>query len=124
MNTGAILIVEDNELVRRTMRAVLESLGVQARVASTAEEALTMLHAGLRPLAVISDHQLDGMTGLELLSEVGALAPGTLQVLHTGYSTLEVTVRPGCALTVLSKPSPILHWRRLAAAALAKPDGR
>ena len=124
MGTGEILIVDDNEVVQRTMQSVLRTYGFETRLASCGEEALAWLRAGGAPRAVITDHLMNGMSGLELLAHVETLAPTALQVLHTGLSTVEVSVRPGFALTVLAKPSPVALLRRLALAALDEPRRR
>jgi len=120
MGTGEILIVDDNEVLQRTMRSVLETFGLRVRLASSGEEALAWLRSGGAPQAVITDHLMDGMTGLELLAHVGQLAPSAFQVLHTGLSSVEVSVRPGSALTVLAKPSPVALLRRLASVATSR----
>lgn len=118
MRTGVILVVDDNDLVLRTMGNVLKVHGIDAHLARSGEEAIQWLESGGVPAAVIADHLMSGMSGLELLSRVGDLAPSAHQVLHTGLPIVEVPVRPGFALTVLAKPGPIALLKRLAVAAL------
>lgn len=118
MRSGVILVVDDNDLVLRTMGNVLKVHGIDTCLARSGEEALKWLELGGVPAAVITDHLMSGMSGLELLGRVGEIAPSALQVLHTGMPAVEVSVRPGFALTVLAKPGPIALLRRLALSAL------
>jgi CheY-like chemotaxis protein len=121
MSSGVILVVDDDEIVLRTMGNMLKVLGVEARTAMSGEEALAWLEAGGAPAAVITDHLMSGMSGLELLGRAEVLAPSALQVLHTGLAVVEVTARPGFALTVLAKPAPMALLKRLLAAAVTRP---
>ncbi len=118
MSSGVILVVDDDEIVLRTMGNMLKVLGVEARTAKSGEEALAWLEAGGAPAAVITDHLMSGMSGLELLGRAEVLAPSAL---HTGLAVVEVTARPGFALTVLAKPAPMALLKRLLAAAVTRP---
>lgn len=61
-----VLIVDDEEDVRESLRDVVELVGCSAVLAASAEEALTFL-ARRRPCLVILDLLMPGMTGAELL---------------------------------------------------------
>jgi CheY-like chemotaxis protein len=77
MNTGAtaaedhgcVLIVDDEEDVRESVRDVVELVGCSALMAASATEALALL-AHRRPCLVILDILMPGMTGLQLLEEI------------------------------------------------------
>mgnify|MGYP003519331082 FL=1 len=56
----------------------------QIRVARSGEEALQILHE--HPAAVVlSDHRMDGMSGVDLLAKVREVDPKTVRILVTAY---------------------------------------
>ena len=63
---GAVLIVDDDDLVRETLREVIEMAGCSALEASNGKEALKVM-ADHRPCLVIIDLLMPVMTGNELL---------------------------------------------------------
>jgi two-component system, cell cycle sensor histidine kinase and response regulator CckA len=64
---GAVLLVEDEELVRVTVRHYLEALGLEVVEAPSAEAALCICEARQRPIdMLISDVMMPGMTGARL----------------------------------------------------------
>jgi two-component system invasion response regulator UvrY len=65
-----VLLVDDHEIVRKGLRAILDDrfAGIEVAEASTGDEALTMLE---RPFdAVILDLSMPGRSGIELLAEI------------------------------------------------------
>jgi len=69
-NLGPILIVEDEAPLRLAMLKILKSLDFKGVAVADAQSALEMIEEGLRPQLVISDVQLPGMKGTELLREL------------------------------------------------------
>lgn len=69
-----VLIVEDSENCAVTLQVALETLpGVELRVAGSAAAALEMIERdGKRVAAVITDLQLPGMSGLDLIARLRA----------------------------------------------------
>ena len=65
--TLRVLIVDDEISVRKVMAAVLAQLGFPCETAASGEEALRVLETQ-RIDAVISDLQMPGMSGMELLA--------------------------------------------------------
>jgi CheY-like chemotaxis protein len=63
---GCVLIVDDQEDVRESLRDVVEMVGCRALMAASGEEALALM-AGCRPCLVLLDLLMPGMTGAELL---------------------------------------------------------
>lgn len=66
-----VLIVDDNALIRKMMRSVLEAEGETCREAATGAEALLAIHAKV-PDAVLLDLHLPDTDGLTLLRMLGA----------------------------------------------------
>ncbi len=82
--TSSVLVVEDEESVRRYLSAGLEQLGYQSQTASSAEAALDVL-AARRFDIVLTDLGLPGMSGADFAKTVQERAPGTPVVLLTGW---------------------------------------
>jgi len=78
-----ILAVDDDEQIRRSMPRFFHKLAAQVRCASSAAEALALMEQE-QPDLLISDYEMPGMTGLELLEQVRARWPQVRSVLSTG----------------------------------------
>jgi len=86
-----VLIVDDERDVRLGLQLLAESLNAEVRTASSGEEALEISKEWV-PHLVLSDINMDGMSGVELLFVLGKECPETLVVLITGYGTIELAV--------------------------------
>ena len=91
MGIGRILVVEDDESLRRVTQAQLEKCGYETAVASDVSEALEKLESEPRDL-IITDLNLPGASGLELLKQVRLDYPETTVVVVTAYGTIETAV--------------------------------
>ena len=89
---GRILIVDDDPLVPRSLRLMLKKHGHDAEAASNATEAMRHLEAHPADV-VITDVNMPGADGFEVLRRVKAAWPATQVVLVTGYGTIESAVR-------------------------------
>ncbi|MFY9724754.1 MAG: response regulator [Bryobacteraceae bacterium] len=69
MSAAPILIVDDTPVNLKLTRILLESEGYEAVTAGTAEEALDLL-GSFHPQLILTDLQLPGMDGLELVRRV------------------------------------------------------
>lgn len=89
-----ILIVDDEEDIRDSLKALLESSveGADVVVAAHGQEALATLRSTQIDL-VISDYKMPGMNGLELLGAIGRAAPHTPRILVTAFPDLEIAIR-------------------------------
>jgi CheY-like chemotaxis protein len=81
-----VLVVEDDELVRRVARRALESGGYAVVEAANVDEALCLLEGGSAVDLVLSDVVMPGKSGLELASLLESTLPGLPVVLMSGYS--------------------------------------
>jgi len=100
-----VLIVDDEKNMRLSLRTILVDEGYSARMAESAEEALTML--GQEDFfMVITDARLGGMSGYELLGKVHARWPDLPVLMITAYATPKLAVEAikAGAFDYLAKP--------------------
>lgn len=97
-----VLLVDDEDQVRFTTSESLIDLGYEVVPASSAQEALDAVAAGLEPDLLVTDHLMPGMTGAQLALELRGRIPGLPVLMITGYAQL----RPEEAgdFDVLAKP--------------------
>jgi two-component system probable response regulator PhcQ len=86
-----ILIVDDEENVCRALRRCLKREGYEIFVANSPEEGLRIL--AQNPVdAVISDHLMPTMTGLEFLKAVRNRFPDCLRIMLTGHADMQTAI--------------------------------
>jgi hypothetical protein len=82
-----ILLVEDEETVRRALTKVLEREGYRVLPASEAKDALDILDAGETPIdLVVTDVVLPGLSGGDLAAELAIRHPELPTVFISGYT--------------------------------------
>src|ERR1035437_8121025 len=86
-----ILIVDDELSMREFLSILLEREGYEVAVAGNAEEALRQIDSSLFDL-VISDVQMPGLNGIELLARIKQVSPETAVLMVTAFSTAEQAV--------------------------------
>ncbi|MCA9283921.1 MAG: sigma-54-dependent Fis family transcriptional regulator [Phycisphaerales bacterium] len=86
-----VLVVDDKELMRDSVATTLSRRGHAVAVAADAQAALHRI-AERSPDAVITDLQMPGMTGLELLGEIRRLDEQLPVILMTAFGTVETAV--------------------------------
>ncbi len=87
-----VLIVDDEEGVRRSLKKVLSKDGYIIETAASGEEAIEIVNE-LKDLSiVISDYKMPGKDGLETLFEIGLINPEVTRIILTGYATLESAI--------------------------------
>jgi PAS domain S-box-containing protein len=93
LGSGAtILLVEDERLVRSTVRRLLERHGYHVLEAANGQDALTLISTrGAEVNLVLSDMVMPGMSGMELVGRVRALLPALPVLLMTGYTEEAIT---------------------------------
>ncbi|MFH2010873.1 MAG: ATP-binding protein [bacterium] len=85
--TERLLIVDDNELVARAARWMLEALGYTVDTVTSGEEALQAFRGAPPPYdLVITDQTMPGMKGDRLVEELLTLDPSLPIILMSGYT--------------------------------------
>ncbi|OQC22150.1 MAG: Transcriptional regulatory protein OmpR [Deltaproteobacteria bacterium ADurb.Bin072] len=92
MSDKRILVVDDEEIVRYSLKNILAAQGFEVDDVPSAEEALKLLYVRSYHL-VLTDLVLEGMGGLDLLENVKVISPRTLVIVITGYGSLKTAVK-------------------------------
>jgi len=113
----AVLLVDDDELVRRSTGMLVEVLGHKVTSASSGEEALALLEGGAEADVAVLDMNMPGLGGKGTLPRLLALRPGLRVFLATGRADQEaldlVAAHPEAIL--LPKPFSIEQLQNLLA---------
>jgi DNA-binding NtrC family response regulator len=85
---ASILVVDDEEVVRRSFARILDQMDCDAQSAADGEQALHAMEQ--RPFdVVLLDIRLPGVQGLEVLKAIKQRWPASEVVIITGYPTVE-----------------------------------
>lgn len=88
-----ILVVDDEEGVRRSLKKALEKGDCQVLTAENGDQAVNVIRLEQRDIeAVIADFRMPGMDGLETLMEIGRINPEITRVILTGYATMDSAI--------------------------------
>jgi len=91
MNHKTILVVDDDESLRRITQLQLEEAGYSATTAANGDEALRSIEENA-PALVITDLKMPGVSGLDLLKKVREQYPRTTVVMVTAFGTVQTAV--------------------------------
>lgn len=83
---GTALLVDDEPLVRMMTGDMLSELGFDVVEAYSAENAIELVTQGLKPILLITDHLMPGMTGPELAHYLQSEMPDIKVLLVSGYA--------------------------------------
>jgi len=117
-----ILVVDDEEHLRRMMRLSLEAAGYDVSEAADGEEGLRQFGDGRRFDAILLDQRMPGMDGLETLRRMKQQRADAVIVMVTAYATIELAVdamKLG-AVDFVRKPMTPETLRHALAAALSR----
>jgi adenylate cyclase len=85
-----ILIVDDEEGIRISLKRVLERDGYEVMQAERGSDGIQIVRRFPEDIeTVISDFKMPGMDGLETLTEIGRINPDIIRIILTGYATLD-----------------------------------
>lgn len=124
--TERILIIDDEEHIRRMMRLTLETAGYEVGEAKDGPDGVRVFGDGSNWDAVILDQRMPGMDGLTTLRQLKHQDSQARVVMATAYASIELAVdamKLGAADFVRKPMSPQV-LRNAVAAALSKPRGQ
>ena len=86
-----VLIVDDEAVIRKGLRRVMEGRGYQAETSESGFDAIEKLQNAPFNI-VITDLKMPGMDGIEVLKAIKILQPDVPVIIITGYSTVDTAV--------------------------------
>jgi DNA-binding NtrC family response regulator len=86
-----ILVVDDDESIRKSLAAVLKDEGYVVDTAGNGNEAITKSNVSFYNLALI-DIRLPDMEGIKLLTAMKETTPKMVKIIMTGYPSLQNTI--------------------------------
>lgn len=101
-----VLIVDDEELVLKSLQRVFRKEGYNMYFASSGEKALEIMEAVPVDL-ILSDQKMPGMKGTELLKIVKEKWPNTIRVIISGYADFDAVlsaINEGEVYKFITKP--------------------
>lgn len=118
---SSILIVDDEVSMREFLEIMLSKDGHKVVSARNGQEALKMINNTIYDL-IISDVQMPGMNGIELLRNVKEVCPDTTVIMITAYASTEsgVEAMKSGAYDYITKPFKIDEIRLIIRNALEK----
>ena len=91
MNTHSILLVNDEEIIRKTVGIDLREKGYDVTMVNNGEEAIKNLGESKYDM-VITDIKMGEMNGIQVLKEVKRMSPETVVMILTGHSDLSTAI--------------------------------
>lgn len=104
----SILIVEDEETLRESIKRIFTKEGFSVEGAESAEQGLALLDTNSFDV-IISDIILPGMDGIEMLIKVREQIPDQLFIVVTAYASLDTSVKALRAGAYDYIMKPIIH---------------
>jgi DNA-binding NtrC family response regulator len=86
-----LLVVDDEQSIRKLCMTIGSSLGFACNEAESAESAITRLETEA-PDLVLSDLKLPNHSGVELLKQIKSILPRTEVAIMTGHGSIESAV--------------------------------
>lgn len=121
MAKGKVLVVDDEQSVATSIKAILQLDGNEVTTVTSGKEALAQLREHEFDV-VLTDLQIDDLDGIEILRETQKLWPDTVAIMLTGNASLESAVaalRSG-AYDYLIKPTDVNDLRATIGRALER----
>ena len=87
-----ILLVDDEEGIRKVLGISLADIGNQVLAAENGEEALKLFKE-MQPQIVLTDIKMPGMDGIELLKKIKEESPDTEVIMITGHGDMELAIQ-------------------------------
>ncbi len=106
MARPVVAVIDPDEGVRESLRALLDTLGLNAAAFTSAEGFLTSLGDAMPPACIVTELHLHGMSGMDLLRrlrEEGAQVPVIVLATHADIPTAVACMHLG-ATHFMEKP--------------------
>jgi CheY-like chemotaxis protein len=92
--SGTVLVIDDEEAIRKMARTMLEKAGYAVILAENGEEAVSIFREAAGQIsAVLLDMTMPVMSGAETLRQLRELKPGIPIVVSSGFSRIEALER-------------------------------
>jgi signal transduction histidine kinase len=88
----SILLVDDEEGIRKVLSILLADMGYQVHTAATGTEALRAFEK-LKPPIVLTDIKMPEMDGIELLRNLKQISPDTEVIMITGHGDMDLAIK-------------------------------
>jgi DNA-binding NtrC family response regulator len=88
------LLVDDDELIRDSLKIAFRAKGCAMRVAETAEEGLEAITEEPFDI-IISDYRLPGINGLDFIKQAAVIQPQAARFLITAYRDNHIISKAG-----------------------------
>jgi DNA-binding NtrC family response regulator len=92
MRPATLLIIEDEQRMRRLLELVLKQEGYELLLADSGEEGIRLLNNGGRIDLIVTDLQLGHSSGLDVLEAAKRALPGVPVLIITGFGTVKSAV--------------------------------
>ncbi len=114
-----ILIIDDEQSVRYSLKKILSSIGYEVIEADSAEQGIESFTKN-KPDLVILDIEMPGKDGLEALQEIKKNSPDARVLIITAYGTGDRVIKAMKfgAFEYIEKPFDIPHFRKIVDEAL------
>lgn len=90
-NLRKVLLIDDDDSLRRVTEYSLHSAGFQVLSAANAEQGLKSFEID-SPSVVITDINMPGLSGYDVLERVKEVSPETIVIVITAYGSIEKAV--------------------------------
>lgn len=125
-NGELILIVDDDELIRRICKRLLEKGGYRVLEAESGKDAVRLFSEQQQDIdAVMVDFMMPGMDGIEVIQAIWALRHGTPVIMVSGFTKESLKGQKGIAeIHFIYKPRLSLQLLQVTSEALQQRKGQ
>jgi DNA-binding NtrC family response regulator len=90
--TPRVLVVDDEQIIRESLSFILQKEGYEVEDAPNGQEAYRKVSEN-PPDIVITDIEMPGMKGVDLLEKISQVSPQTFVIIITAYGSIETAIK-------------------------------